>query len=191
MNRLLCALYIFFSLSHAFSYDNEGMGGQAYYDRETLRNIVKEAFTLQTLDVFDKYIFSRGEVFGGPCDLYAQVYIGQDKISNEEEKCYRGKSSLSDPIYGLGGKLRTKYVLDFCNEVVSNQKVFNSIYKKLKGSSKKGTLNNIYNSFYKHKAKSKVLKLLENNLINSDKKSIDLAKEQFLTVCLTEGWQLL
>ncbi|MBI3556003.1 MAG: hypothetical protein HY074_07055 [Deltaproteobacteria bacterium] len=92
--------------------------GDRFFIESVLTDIFGPAATVTTT----KYIFKPASLYGGPCDIYEQVRIGQgaQDFADPRGACPGGKTAASLLVVGVSSMLRQGYVTRAC-ELLATQ----------------------------------------------------------------------
>lgn len=105
-------------------------------DHESIYYFLKNLFGPQSKSIIKKNILLRPNLWGGPCDLYSQVFTsgknGKIKLLNDEAECPdEGASSKTE--YYLEKDVQSFVILDkTCVKLVDNKNTFDFFKNNLK-----------------------------------------------------------
>ncbi len=167
-------------------------------DRFFVQSVLVEIFGLNAKEITYKFIITPASSFGGPCDIYEQVRIGNnfDSFADKESICPGGKFAATLPMIGVPSALRQGYVNQTCEVLTSNQKMvaytLSRIFEKNKIETPKNvTLVRAFQFFYPEKTPSgKVLEVLMEIGINQPSVENRWAKV-LLALCIDPSWQVI
>lgn len=93
-------------------------------DRFYIQSVLGEIFGPDSLPITEKFIFMQVNSFGGPCDVYEQVRIGEtaDALTDAHSFCPGGSGSANLPMTGVSNMMRQGYVLQTCKLLTAESK---------------------------------------------------------------------
>lgn len=164
-----------------------------FADRYYITSTLGELFGPESKTILTENILKNGQLFGGPCDVYEQVRVGENKYANKEfSRCFSGKHEFDFPMRVQPSLLRESWMIKACTALVQNKKTFGyfeksymsgfkptveKIYELQQAFDPNAKLNKPLNEFYIHKMDS----------TKADKK----LKMLVLELCTYPSWQLI
>ncbi|MBK25014.1 MAG: hypothetical protein CME70_13535 [Halobacteriovorax sp.] len=191
-------IFLFFltvNFSHAQSYAPEKSllpvldFSKRLSDRFYVHSTLQQIFGPSVKPTLYKYIFSKPNAFGGPCDVYEQIRPNGHSVADQMTSCFERNDTSTLPLIGRRNLLRMGYTLKACTAITNNNKAIDFALQAAslkKRDPSKIKIEKLYKLFYPFE---KLDHKVETALIKIEKKHE--LRWVLYTLCIDPSWQVL
>ena len=149
------------------------------YNRFTLNQSLIKLFGESSKKHIYQGIFSKPQIFSGPCDVYEQIRTSDTGVLDPYTSCFERNDNSVLPLFGSSNILRSGYIVKTCLNITGDKEIVQQFMKRTGNDVKR-----IYKEFYPFKTPNdEVLSSLSNVLKKHG--------ERWLvhTLCIDPGWK--
>jgi len=133
-------LILFLSISSLFA-------GENLANRYYVSDVLLKAFGDKGHDIVYDNIMKNGQIFGGSCDFYEQVRVGEKEFANPEDRnCLKGKQEYGYKDRNEYSKFRESLILQSCNALIKCPECYQHLLDKI--AKAEGPVQSILSQFF-------------------------------------------